>query len=257
MHYARIGFSRDSELQEQVGKHTMGQYQHWLLCQEIDRRLRAELEALEIELTELQRNNAHLLEQQFPPANNMILRVLSAGLNEPVSSINGSSEYTEYSNISSALLTPADEQEFRSESQQAVLQFGNADLEAQEAETISPALLAWSRLPNFGPQNIPETILNTDSPGRQDIQPEMELLPDDMMAFLDEHSQTEPQLELPWWLRNMINSSDQAGNVSSTNPIDQESIRTNWLVERWQERWRRHSPAPPASSQQPLEKTDE
>ena len=204
----------------------MGQYQQWLLCQEIDRRLRAELEALEIELAELQRKNAHLLEQQFPPANNIILRALSAGLNEPISPVNSSSEYIEYSNISPASPTAADQQGFSGESQSGALQFGNADL-------------------------------NTDNPGHQHLQPEMELLPHDMMAFLDEHSQTEPQLELPWWLRNMTTSPEQAANASSTHPIDQESIRTNWSVERWRERWRRPSTTSPTSPQSPSEKANE
>lgn len=68
--------------------------------------------------------------------------------------------------------------------------------------------------------------------------PEIELLPEDIFDFYEEHSQTDPQLELPWWLRNITitNGDDETGK-----PIDQESIRTNRLVQRWVERWGRQS----------------
>ena len=61
-------------------------------------------------------------------------------------------------------------------------------------------------------------------------------MPEDMIAFLDGHERTDPQLELPWWLRNITISSrdEQAGR-----PIDYKSIRTNRLVQRWIERWGR------------------
>jgi hypothetical protein len=59
-----------------------------------------------------------------------------------------------------------------------------------------------------------------------------------MMAFFEEHAQTDPQLELPWWLRNIaISSKDKQSN----RPIDHHSIRTNRLVQRWIERWGRQS----------------
>jgi hypothetical protein len=59
-----------------------------------------------------------------------------------------------------------------------------------------------------------------------------------MMAFFEEHAQTDPQLELPWWLRNIaISSKDKQSN----RPIDHHSNRTNRLVQRWIERWGRQS----------------
>jgi hypothetical protein len=63
---------------------------------------------------------------------------------------------------------------------------------------------------------------------------EIELLPEDMIAFFDEHEQTDPQLDLPWWLRKItVSSKDQQAG----RPIDHNSIRTNRLVQRWIERW--------------------
>jgi hypothetical protein len=93
----------------------------------------------------------------------------------------------------------------------------------QPTEPISPALFGWSNLPNFGPQQVPSlpSVPNSEIP----------LLPENMGAFFDEHTPTEPQLELPRWLRNAINHPD--------GPIDWETIRTNRLVQRWVERWNR------------------
>ncbi len=106
----------------------------------------------------------------------------------------------------------------------------------ESGDSISPALLSWGGLPNFELYEIKEPFLvDNQSPSFLN-RPEIELLPEDMIAFFDEHEQTDPQLELPWWLRNITVSSkgEQAGR-----PIDHNSIRTNRLVQRWIERWGR------------------
>src|SRR6202023_972506 len=101
-------------------------------------------------------------------------------------------------------------------------------------ETISAALLHWGELPDFGPQGPHPSdqyeILSSLSIDHAEI----ELLPEDMFAFFEEHSRTDPQLELPWWLRKITITS---GDDDTSKPIDQESIRTNRLVQRWVERW--------------------
>jgi hypothetical protein len=71
-----------------------------------------------------------------------------------------------------------------------------------------------------------------------------------MMTFFDEHAQTDPQLELPWWLRNITVSSK---NEQGSQPIDQNSIRTNRLVQRWIERWGPH----PSDTLKPTGKEEE
>ena len=43
-------------------------------------------------------------------------------------------------------------------------------------------------------------------------------------------------MQLPWWLRN-------AALLNANGPIDQESMRTNRLIQRWIERWGRHPDA--------------
>lgn len=59
----------------------MGQYQQWLLAQEIDRRLKAEIETLETELFYLQ-DRMTILEQVVPSSENVILQVLAAHLQQ-------------------------------------------------------------------------------------------------------------------------------------------------------------------------------
>lgn len=142
----------------------MGQYQQWLHFQEIDRRLRATLDALEQELGQVE------------------------------SQLNGS--------------------------QQPDMPIDNPIISA-----LSMYLIALKEDPILPFQSLDYA--------------EIELLPDDMFAFFEEHSQTDPQLELPWWLRKITitNGDDDGGK-----PIDQESIRTNRLVQRWVERWGRQSP---------------
>ena len=61
----------------------MGQYQQWLFAQEIDRRLKAEVETLETELLYL-RDRIAIFEQAVPEAENVILQALLAYLRTPV-----------------------------------------------------------------------------------------------------------------------------------------------------------------------------
>jgi len=188
----------------------MGQYQQWLHYQEIDRHLRTQLEALEADLARLQ-ECLHLLEQEQPEqltclADNPIMQLLAANLN-------GHS-------------TPP-----KSTTR-------NTGLSSKPGESISSALLSWGGLPNFGPQELKETFPNAENALPSASHPQSELLPEDMAAFFEEHAQTDPRVELPWWLRNItISTSSTQGN----RPIDQESIRTNRLVQRWIERWGRQS----------------
>jgi hypothetical protein len=111
--------------------------------------------------------------------------------------------------------------------------------------TISQALFAQSSLPAVEEQfpldsvaspNSSQPQFNSDAP----LPPiphtphsESMLLPEDLGAFIDQHTHTEPRMELPWWLRN-------AALQNANGPIDQESMRTNRLIQRWIERWGRH-----------------
>lgn len=199
----------------------MGQYQQWLHYQEIARHLRAQLEALEADLAQLQ-ERLNLLEQEQAEqliclSDNPIIQLLAANLN-------GHGTPPKSTTRSTALSW-------------------------EPGESISSALLSWGELPNFGPQELKETFPDAENASSAS-HPESELLPEDMAAFFDEHAQTDPQVELPWWLRNItITTSSTQGN----RPIDQESIRTNRLVQRWIERWGRQ----PSTTFNPAEKEGE
>ena len=207
----------------------MGQYQQWLHYQEVDRRLRSTLEVLEIELARLESQLdsfflEQLMQQDNPLATNSILSTL---LTQKGASTNGHIP----SNNEASSFSQTNEQEY-----------------AASHETLSPELLDRGGLPDSGPQQI-EQMGQMGQMGQADhfldlppfpsaSHPEIELLPEDMLALMDAHAQTDPQVELPWWLRKITIASSDA---ESGRPIDQESIRTNRLVQRWVERWGRQT----------------
>ena len=195
----------------------MGQYQQWLHHQEIDRRLNTEIEALETELAQFQECLDRLEHQQqdvVPLTDNPIIQALNAHLSAYYISPKSNARYIHETNSFSA-----------SDSQSP----GSGD-------SISPALLSWGGLPNFELHEINDSFPVDEQALPLINHSEIELLPDDMIAFLNGHELTDPQLELPWWLRNITISSrdEQAGR-----PIDYKSMRTNRLVQRWIERWGR------------------
>ena len=207
----------------------MGQYQQWLHYQEVDRRLRSTLEVLEIELARLESQLdsfflEQLMQQDNPLATNSILSTL---LTQKGASTNGHIP----SNNEASSFSQTNEQEY-----------------AASHETLSSELLDRGDLPDSGSQQI-EQMGQMGQMGQADhfldlppfpsaSHPEIELLSEDMLALMDAHAQTDPQVELPWWLRKItIGSSD----AESGRPIDQESIRTNRLVQRWVERWGRQT----------------
>lgn len=196
----------------------MGQYQQWLHYQTIDRRLRATLEALEQELASLESQSGDC--PQFAVLlDNPIVSALFASL---TASANGHAPPPDNGGVSNAI--PVSET--------------SGQLFNGSAETISAALLHWGELPDFGSQQPDPSQQHEILPPLFFDDPEIELLPEDMFAFFEEHSQTDPQLELPWWLRKITITS---GDDETGKPIDQESIRTNRLVQRWVERWGRQS----------------
>jgi hypothetical protein len=194
----------------------MGRYQQWLQYQEIHKRLSSQVEALEAELAKLQECLDQLGQHQGVASftANPVMQALLAQMTFQADPLNSNASYT--------------------------LETHNApeNDSDESADLISPALGSREKLPNFELYEIREPIPVDNLPPSFFNHQEIELLPEDLIAFLDEHEQTDPQLELPWWLRNITISSkdEQAGR-----PIDQSSIRTNRLVQRWIERWGRQS----------------
>ena len=241
----------------------MGQYSEWLRYHEIEGQLQTELQSLEDRLTQLQaRLVAHLCsDEPLIRFDNGILHALTMSLN---------------GTTSSASISPINGESITGDVSPSIMEQETAPTIAQEVsatpiETISPSLSARSSLPNFGPEVVPRDTVATEEEGnkppltshiQQSIpstpHSEMALLPEDMTSFFEEYTQTDPQLELPWWLRNITNA--RAGNGT---PIDQESIRTNRLVQRWLERWGRptssesQEPQKPQQLQEPQQQSQE
>ena len=201
----------------------MGQYQQWLYYQEVDQRLRADLEALDIELAHIQEQLCSL-EQFIPSTDNVIIRTLAAGLNGHTDVVlSGERSRNSSRSPDTAIASPS--------------------------ETISPALYGWGGLPNFGREDMQEPLSQPQNSIAPTSHPEMVLLPEDMVAFFDAHDQTEPQLELPWWLSKVAAS---ANVPHSPHPIDREGRRNNSQIQRWRERWGR-----PVSMEQPSAKSED
>ncbi len=230
----------------------MGQYQQWLHYREVDHQLRSQLETFERELAQLQYRAQSASQPEQSPhdaafsevdpsekaalngsllAENKIIHALAV-------SLNGHSPAT-------LEPTPASN-----------IEHTHKPAPNTSDESISSALFAWSSLANFENPSLPVEVPTASSQpfnpnAGQSLPPisptpripheDMTLLPEDMTSFIDEHTLTDPQIELPWWLRNIA----AAARASQSNgPIDQESVRTNRLVQRWLERWGRQPSQP-------------
>ncbi len=232
----------------------MGQYQQWLHYRDVDRLLHVQLDELEEELAQL-RNREQLLQNAMRPlqfihtqeqhpveettlllqADNEILHALAIGLNghtnhaaqaEQANQI----EHTEHTSArngaaESVPIQPSQPDEPINAISQAL--FAQSSLTpAEEQYATDPVATPNSFQP---PHNSNMTLPSIPhSPHSEPV-----LLPEDMDAFIDGHTPTEPRVELPDWLRN-------AALHNANGPIDQESVRTNRLIQRWIERWGRH-----------------
>jgi len=211
----------------------MGQYRQWLHYREADQQLHTQLETLKQELAQLH-EQARLLKEPDYGTGNAIIQALSTYLR--------AEEY-----LKNSLDTPNEQGSTNGQSS-TLEDFIIEDIPSSATvaefvpETVSQALFAWSRLPNFDTQGVREPTItaSTHTPlppmlptPPPTTHPGINLLPEDLAAFMDEHTQTPGQRTLPLWIRNTFYSS------SSSSPVDQQSLRTNRLVERWLERWRR------------------
>jgi hypothetical protein len=171
----------------------MGQYQQWLLAQEVDRRLKAEVETLETELFYLQ-DRITILEQVVPATENVILQALAGYLH-----------------------TQDDQQQ--------------AEKQAQRHEQTQ---LASHELPKL------ETPLPPDKSDQETVsylpraysQREMS---EDMLAFFDKRSQTDPKLSA------LLRRERQRASATSENAhtVNEETRRLNENIQRWFARWHR------------------
>jgi hypothetical protein len=179
----------------------MGQYQQWLLTQEIDRRLKSEVESLETELLYL-KDRISILEQTVPETENVILQALLAHLQSQVKEE----------------LPVADERE------QAV--------ELEQPENKVEELPAWNGLPKLETPSVPVAASATYFPG---LPPQTGLASTDMLAFFEEHRPTDPRLA--GW--RPLEKQQNAEKDADEPQVDAETQRLNESIQRWFERWHR------------------
>ena len=200
----------------------MGQYRQWLHYREIDQLLRSQLAISEHELEQLQ-VQVEVLGKHVFSSENEIFQAL----------IRPQSDYAQIQQDEpNAQLDEQVAGEVEGWEEEIVIE----DVEEEDLTTISPALLAWSRLPNFDTQMIQEPEDNrstriSDSPPPQ---PDEQLLPADINAFINTHALTNPQTNIPWWLQDIISVQEEA---QEPHPTDRQSERDDHLVQRWFERW--------------------
>jgi hypothetical protein len=216
----------------------MGIYQQWLHYREVDLLLQEELAQLEGEIARLQMALQELEPVDCLEQNPIIIALAAARVARETAPALAALAELEQSSVETptppAITGPLGE-----------TISGEQNSADAQAAAISPALRSWGDLPDF------YSAPSTNEPGfrslfEQQLPPlphaEIVLLPEDMNAFFDQHSQTDPQLDLPWWLRTVV--TDMNGNQVN-GPIDPQSIRTNRLVQRWLERWRQSPQTPP------------
>ena len=187
----------------------MGQYKTWLHYREIDQQLHTQLTQLTTQLNAL-KEQAQLLDEGLSLSDNAIIQALLAQLVSPPPS-----EAT----------------------QQTAPDIPTTS--ASDIPQTSPSL--HGHFASFFP--LPSTTLPDPLPITRPAStphPELDLLPEDISAFVDEHTHTAPLRTPPWWLHK-IPANSVAPTGSSHNFKDQQSERTNHSVQRWFERWGRSS----------------
>lgn len=190
----------------------MGQYRQWLHYRHVDQQLQSQKEQLTIALTRL-REHVNDVDAYPLAADNCIVQALTF--------------YTKTHSMPLETLVVAEQS----------IENGHH----QQPEIISRALFDHSRLPDLE-QLHEKTTHETVLPGRPTnvyapLPPiphqAIDLVSEDANALPDEHTPTEPQIALPWWLHKAALSATQSTS------LDAQSIRTNRLVQRWLERWGR------------------
>jgi hypothetical protein len=206
----------------------MGQYRLWLHYREVDRQLHSELELLEQKLVALQEQAGRL--QATASTENIIIQALQAFLRTETAAEAAPNGLT-------AEHAPSNGTHAGNPVRGTDNASAGANVGEQTTGAISRALFAWSNLPKFDTQTIPALNSSSSAPIPPDLRPEAGLLPAHLAAILagrDQQSIT--QLSAPGWLANLTPST-----TPGLIPVDQQSTRTDLLVQRWSERWRRRS----------------
>jgi hypothetical protein len=177
----------------------MGQYQQWLRYQKIDQSLHTTREALEAELAQCEGQLDLVILEQLPHE--------AQNSSEP-----SSADSLAYNPILSALfacLPVGEGEQMQTYIEHASYSSNELEASTSSSDVASPAHAYWD-----------------------------ESLSEELNDYFDAHTLTDPQLELPWWLRKITDAQPGSEVVSMT---DSGSARTNRLVQRWIDRWGRQA----------------
>ncbi|GCE13441.1 hypothetical protein [Tengunoibacter tsumagoiensis] len=246
----------------------MGQYRQWLYYREVDRKLRAQLALLENEFSQLHQQ-MNLLENDVSFAGNKIIQALIsqrtdqllaevAEASEPPTSRSMAMLFPDTPVLPSLIDHPSTSIELEMDLPYPLPEelpmtsllspTFSSDLPIPEEDqsiadpSLFPAFAADLAIPDEE-RGIATPLIST--PDYAHSGPEKEEQFEDLSAFVHTYNLTDPQIPLPWWLRNAVAHATQPtvkepmDSVASPAavPVNQQSRRTDRLVERWFERW--------------------
>ncbi|HTI13443.1 MAG TPA: hypothetical protein VL461_02585 [Dictyobacter sp.] len=199
----------------------MGQYRQWLQYRDIDQQLHAQLALLEQQVSQIREQIAKLETDPSYTENPVIQKLLGAYHTEQVLA-----RWEEINQIAQAEATKQ-----ASGSTPSVQQKKHHTEKPESETTLS------NPTPQFVPPARPAQIYPI-APSVQELQSatylQHQLFSVHTNASTEDHSPTDPQMKIPWWLRNIFNHMQDSQGMK---PIDQQSIRDNRLIQRWFERW--------------------
>lgn len=185
----------------------MGQYRQWLQCRETDRQLHEQMRTLEEQLVQLQAQVDYTHTEEAL-ADNMIMRALAI--------------YAQNKQADKAIEQTLPER-------QSIQSFSPA---LQARGSFSAAATPENRQPLRQQQGVNKANAIPTTPHT-----ELTLLPDDINAFIDEHTQTGQQRPPAWWLQTIQQNIPPTPQTSPADGLAEQSTRTNRLVQRWVARW--------------------
>ena len=214
----------------------MGQYRLWLHHRVIDQELRGQQTTRQKELSEIDKHIARL-EKIALPTNNTLINILIQQIEHQA--------YTTSKITDNTATQPEPNgapQENANGLKYQTPPPSNYGQQGSDLQTVNPrpaprplhaypGLLAWGHLPNFSTQDIyiPEEPSADPSPPL--LAETDHLLPSDFHTLAEQKPQINERL--PWWLRNLMQSSHEDQELQETTPIDQPNKYTNRRVEHW------------------------
>lgn len=218
----------------------MKQYRLWLYHRQVDQDLRGQYRTYEEKLAKIDGQIAHL-EKSVRPTNNEFLRFLMQEANF---------QEQENSQTIKTVLTQPGHNGATQEQTQRRFQPLSPPSSGPRNIPVPPSELTWS---GHFPLGVQEAHLSEESrisTHAIPVLPEMlaQPLPNDSITPVDQELSQNEQVSLPWWLRDLMSTTNGEEKTQQAMPVDQQATHTNQRVERWFTR--RSTLTPPGMSQE-------